>query len=87
MVTNLSLCLLTLECLRVPYSIDPHCLPHHKDVPLHVKSHFRRFVDDYLIYRPIMTRLDRLLLQKDLNAIIKWDKDSGEDLAFQWGEG
>ena len=47
-------------------------LYHINDLPQRVTSKVRLFADDYLLYRPIHTPRDQLLLQQELAAIETW---------------
>lgn len=52
-------------------------LCHINDLPETVKSQVRRFADDCILYRIIMTRQDHLILQQDLLALEKWATTCG----------
>lgn len=52
-------------------------LLHINDLPQHVTSFVRLFADDCLLYRPIYSVDDQILLQKDLNALQEWGKTWG----------
>ena len=52
-------------------------LCHINDLPQRVTSKVRLFADDYLLYRPIHSPRDQLLLQKNLPAIETWAEDRG----------
>ena len=42
------------------------------DLPDHVLSQVRLFADDCLLYRPITSEQDHIILQQDLDALQKW---------------
>jgi len=42
------------------------------DINLGISSHLRPFADDCILYRVINNEQDKLLLQHDLNLIVKW---------------
>ena len=42
------------------------------DLPLVVKSQARLFADDCLLYRPIKTRADQIIIQQDLDSLQHW---------------
>ena len=45
------------------------------DLPMCISSTIRLFADDCFLYRTINSPADSLLLQKDLDALSKWEKD------------
>ena len=45
------------------------------DIGLNIHSEIRLFADDILLYQPIRTPDDHLLLQEDLNTLTKWPND------------
>ena len=45
------------------------------DLPLSISSTTRLFADDCLLYRAIASPMDGQILQDDLNALSKWEKD------------
>ena len=52
-------------------------LCHINDLPQRVTSKVRLFADDCLLYRPIHSPRDQLLLQQDLAALETWAEDWG----------
>ena len=52
-------------------------LCHINDLPQRVTSTVRLFADDCLLYRPIHSPRDQLLLQQDLAALETWAEDWG----------
>ena len=42
------------------------------DLPENVKSHVRLFADDCLLYRPIRSQEDQIVVQEDLDALVEW---------------
>ena len=58
--------------------LGPICfLLHINDLPSVVNSQVRLFADDCLLYRPIKSEQDHLILQKDLEALERWAEDWG----------
>jgi len=45
------------------------------DLPLHVNSNIKLFADDSYLYRTIKSLEDTLILQRDLDALSKWEID------------
>ena len=52
-------------------------LCHKNDLPQRVTSKVRLFADDCLLYRPIHSPRDQLLLQQDLAALETWAEEWG----------
>ena len=52
-------------------------LCHINDLPQRVTSKVRLFANDCLLYRPIRSPSDQLLLQQNLAVIVIWTKDWG----------
>ena len=52
-------------------------LLHINDLPQMVSSQTRLFADDCLLYRPIYSRADQILMQKDLNILHDWGNTWG----------
>ena len=52
-------------------------LCHINDLPQRVTSKVRLFADDCLLYRPIHSPRDQLLLQQDISALETWEEDWG----------
>ena len=52
-------------------------LCHINDLPQRITSKVRLFADDFLLYRPLHSPCDQLLLQQDLAALETWAEDWG----------
>ena len=47
-------------------------LAHINDLPCSIQSQCRLFADECLLYRPIRSQADSVILQKDLNCLVQW---------------
>ena len=45
------------------------------DLPQDILSRIRLFADDCILYRKIKNQADSIILQNDINTLVKWEKD------------